>query len=147
MNIRVFNAHPRHRIPRRETLDCARRVLEGERARRADVNIVFVDDRTMVRMHARYLRRRSTTDVLSFSLGEDRSALEGEVYVNLDQARRQARRFGVSLRNEVARLVIHGSLHLTGYRDRTRREKKQMTGLEDFYLLRRRGVRRVPARG
>lgn len=137
MNIRVFNAHPRHRIPHRETLACARRVLEGELVRRAELNIVFIDDRAMIRLNSAYLRRRTTTDVLSFPLGQDRGPVEGEVYVNLDQARRQARRFGISFREEIARLVIHGSLHLTGYRDRTPREKKRMSGMEDFYLFRR----------
>jgi rRNA maturation RNase YbeY len=92
----------------------------------------------MVGLNRKYLKHRTPTDVLSFSLSgqrlRDGEKLEGEVYVNLDQARRQAGLFHESIRNEVARLVIHGILHLVGYDDASMRQKKAMTRLEDAYL-------------
>jgi len=101
----------------------------------AAIAIIYINDRSMIRMNAAYLKRRRTTDVLSFPLSDLADGLlEGEVYVNLDRARRQARRFGVTFRNEVARLVIHGVLHLLDYDDKRESEKRQMTRLEDAYL-------------
>ena len=86
-------------------------------------------------MNAAYLKRRRTTDVLSFPLSDSPDPLlEGEVYVNVDCARRQARRYGVTFRNEVARLVIHGMLHLLDYDDKRESEKRKMTRLEDAHL-------------
>jgi rRNA maturation RNase YbeY len=72
---------------------------------------------------------------MSFSMGEG-ARLEGEVYVNVDRARTQARRYGVSTANEVVRLVVHGTLHLAGYDDRRVRDREQMRAREDFYTER-----------
>jgi rRNA maturation RNase YbeY len=74
----------------------------------------------MRRINRKYLRHASDTDVLTFPLEED-SGIEGEIYVNLDRARRQADEEGVPLGEEVARLVIHGALHLIGYDDRKKK--------------------------
>jgi probable rRNA maturation factor len=135
IRIQVVNAHPKDRIRRQATVHLVQCVLHGEDQKRADVNIVFIHDRRMVKLHEEYLHHRSTTDVLSFPLHEDGStSVEGEVYVNLDQARRQARRYQVTRKNEIARLVIHGTLHLLGYDDSSPRKKTTMTQREDHYL-------------
>jgi len=137
IRIQVVNAHPKDRIHQQETVRLVQCVLAGEDQKRADVNIVFIHDRRMVKLHEEYLHHRTTTDVLSFPL-HDAGALsvEGEVYVNLDQARRQARHYHVTRMNEIARLVIHGTLHLLGYDDTTSRKKATMTRREDLYLTR-----------
>ena len=86
-------------------------------------------------MNGTYLGHRRTTDVLTFPLHEKGSRrLSGEIYVNLDQARRQAREYGVSIREETARLVIHGALHLCGYLDGTPAEQRRMTGRQERYV-------------
>ncbi|TLY28109.1 MAG: rRNA maturation RNase YbeY [Ignavibacteria bacterium] len=135
IRIGVYTAASRPPLAREETIRIARRVLTRERRRRAHIAIIYINDRSMIRMNAAYLKRRRTTDVLSFPLSDlPDDLLEGEVYVNVDRARRQARRYGVTFRNEVARLVIHGVLHLLDYDDKRESEKRQMTRLEDAYL-------------
>lgn len=133
--IRVFNAHPRYRLRHGSTIALVRRVLLGEKVDRAALNIIFIQDRMMIALHSTYLRHRYTTDVLSFSLNEHTKALDGEVYVNLDQARRQAKEYSVSEREERKRLVIHGVLHLTGYEDTTVKQREKMHRLENIYLF------------
>ena len=81
----------------------------------------------------RYLNHDYATDVISFPL-ENGAVLEGEVYVNLDRARAQARVYGVSFSNEVARLVIHGTLHLVGYDDSTEKKAERMKAEEDYHV-------------
>jgi len=124
--------HKTLRFPHKETFRAVRHVVAGEK-KKASVSIVFTDDRFIKNMNKRYLRHNRTTDVISFPL-QDGSELDGEVYVNLDQAKRQARDYGVTFRNEVKRLLIHGTLHLLGYRDSTSLLKKKMRRLEDYYL-------------
>jgi rRNA maturation RNase YbeY len=80
-----------------------------------------------------FLGHDEPTDVISFPL-EEEVRLEGEVYVNLDRAKEQAKHFGVSFRNEVARLVIHGILHLVGYDDTTTEQARIMKSEEDRQL-------------
>ncbi len=135
-DIRVFNAHPKYRASTANTITLARRVLAAEHQTRVRCSIVYINDRRMVALNTKYLHHEYTTDVLTFPLNDegDRELL-GEVYINLDQARRQAGRYKVTIKCEVARLVIHGVLHLSGYNDTTRAQKKRMTELEDIYLL------------
>jgi len=73
-----------------EVRKLVRLVLKHERVRSAAVNVVFVDDAKMTDLNGTYLKHWYATDVLSFTLGERaKGPLEGEVYVNLDQAARQ----------------------------------------------------------
>ncbi len=78
-----------------------------------DVNVVFVGDQKMTELNENYKKRRGTTDVLSFNLSEDADeSIEGEVYVSLEQARKQASEYAVPYEEEIVRLVTHGVLHL-----------------------------------
>ena len=96
-----------------------------------DVHVSVVDDPAIRRLNARYLRRRTTTDVLAFDLEADfhatgPSRLMGEVIVCADTARRQARRVGVSVALELDLLVVHGLLHLVGWDDHEPQEARLM---------------------
>jgi rRNA maturation RNase YbeY len=133
IRVQVFNAHVRYRLARTPVVKYVNRVVRGEKHRNADVSVIFIDSRTCRKLNKKYLNHDSVTDVISFELPGGPS-LEGEVYVNLDRAREQARSYKVSFSNEVARLVIHGTLHLTGYMDVTSLGRKQMQGLENRYL-------------
>jgi probable rRNA maturation factor len=131
----IANAHPGYRRRRRSVLEIVRRVLVKERCRRAELGIVFTNDRKMRSLNATYLHHNATTDVLSFPLSPTGArSLEGEIYINLDQAKRQAIEFNVSFNNEIHRLVVHGALHLLGYDDRTKNAKLRMTRKEDMFL-------------
>ncbi len=85
---------------------------EGRTA--GEVSLTLLDDRGIREMNRRYLGRDRATDVIAFSLGED-DALLGDVYIGLEQARRQATELGVPLGQELVRLAIHGTLHLLGH--------------------------------
>lgn len=131
--MRVFNAHPRRSVDARSIKSLTRRVLGGEKRKARELNIVFVSDRDIRKLNRRYLSHDANTDVISFRLDEA-ERIEGEVYVSLDQAARQAKVYGVRVKDEIRRLVIHGILHLVGYRDDTMKKKEQMHSLEDKYL-------------
>lgn len=133
IDVAVFNAHPAIRLRRAPAAAAVRCVARGERRRTASVSVVFVGDRASSRINRRYLGHRGRTDVISFPLGEGRT-VEGEIYVNLDRARSQAREYGVRFDEEVARLVVHGALHLFGYDDRTAPLARAMKRKEDRYV-------------
>jgi probable rRNA maturation factor len=110
-----------------------RRVLRREGVRNARVSVVFVDSRTSRHLNRRYLKRNYSTDVLAFLLDFEKN-LEGEIYVNLDRARQQAHRYEVSFANEIARLVIHGTLHLAGYDDARSKDAKTMERMQESHV-------------
>jgi probable rRNA maturation factor len=128
------------RIPSQAVHRWVRSTLSGEGIPRADLTVVFVDDRISRRLHRRWFGQDTSTDVMAFPLGTGET-LEGEIYVNGARARRQARRFGVSYREEVLRLVVHGTLHLAGHDDRRAAPARRMRDREN------RLVARLRARG
>jgi probable rRNA maturation factor len=89
-------------------------VLRAER-RDADISITFLGAVTMRQLNGDYLGHDWPTDVVSFGLVGPDGRLAGDVYLCRAVAARNARRHGVSLRQELVRLVIHGTLHALGY--------------------------------
>ncbi len=109
------------------------KVLLQEALPAGTLSIVFVDDAYLTRLHEEYLQDNSVTDIITFDLS-DGDELDSEIYISLPQAATQAKEFAVSLSREVARLLIHGILHLSGYDDHTAEERQQMQKMEEHYL-------------
>lgn len=109
----------------------ARLVLEALGEADSEVSIALVDDAAMAELNERWRGRAGPTDVLSFSLVEGehalhRGALLGDVVIDVEQAGRQAEGRGHGLDEELARLLIHGILHLLGFDHLERREAARM---------------------
>jgi len=135
--ILISHHHPVLRFPKRETLRAIHSVLHHEAVTPFPVSVVFVGNRFMRRINRQFLNHDYNTDVISFPLGgDDEPGAQGEIYINLDRAKRQAREFGVTFRGETRRLLIHGMLHLLGYKDATPSQKAVMAGREDLILSR-----------
>lgn len=97
------------------------------------LNIVFVDDEYLKSLHRQFLNDDTYTDVMTFNLSET-GAIDGEIYISADRAKENAQKYQVSFADEIARLVIHGLLHLKGHDDRTDAGRRQMHQLENKYL-------------
>lgn len=126
LNVRGLS---RHLAGLRPLIRKALRVcLEHHGAGAYAVSITFVDDATMASLNRRALGRQGTTDVIAFDLSEDGLVHQtvGDIYISLAQARRQSAAYGVSLREEVLRLAVHGLLHTMGYRDDTPSRRRKM---------------------
>ncbi|MDJ0869881.1 MAG: rRNA maturation RNase YbeY [Myxococcota bacterium] len=113
----------------------ARRVLRALGHARSELSLSLVDDDTMATLNASHRGRSGPTDVLSFSLlegrhAEFRGALLGDVVVGVDTAWRQARRARRTLDDELARLAIHGVLHLLGHDHEEPEEARAMRAEE-----------------
>ena len=107
------------RLPmaRARVSDIARRVLAAEGIREAMLSITFLGTRAMAALNRRHLGHRGATDVISFAFAESgrRGPVVGDIYIAPDVARANARRNGIASREEVARLIVHGVLHVLGY--------------------------------
>lgn len=121
------------RISRREIERCVAYVCTKEKRHSAVMTVVCTDDLMIQKINTEYLGHDSTTDVISFTLEE--TPLEGEIYINLQQARRQAVDYHVSPLNEATRLLVHGVLHCCGYDDMTENEKNIMTDKQERYVV------------
>jgi len=88
-------------------------VLAGER-RRAFISVTFLGRESMRRLNARHKGMDEPTDVMSFALCEPGGRVTGDVYVCAWVAAREARTRRIPLREELVRLVVHGTLHVLG---------------------------------
>jgi probable rRNA maturation factor len=103
----------------------AHHALEAEGAGEIELSIALVSDATIEELNGRYLDRDGPTDVISFPLQQPGALLVGDVYIGAEQARRQADEAGVPLREELLRLVIHGTLHVLGWEHPEEAEERQ----------------------
>lgn len=95
----------------------ARAALASERVRDAMLSITFLSNAAIARLNAKHLGHRGATDVISFGFRDagKGSAVIGDIYIAPAVARANALEHGVPVREELARLVVHGTLHVLGY--------------------------------
>jgi probable rRNA maturation factor len=121
----------RHKRKIREWITKA---VENEGYTLGTLNYILTTDNILVQLNKEYLRHFTLTDIITFDLTEHEGEITADVYISLDRAKENAREFKVSLSNEVYRLMIHGVLHLLGYKDKTAADKEKMRAREEFYL-------------
>lgn len=100
----------------------------------SSISLVIVDDPTIHDLNRQYLDHDYPTDVLSFPLEEDGDRLVGELIVSADTAISNASEYGWAAVNELLLYVVHGTLHLVGYRDKQPAEVTEMRRAEHKYL-------------
>jgi rRNA maturation RNase YbeY len=134
MELQIHNFPEVLRGNTRQWEELSRRIVQAiELEPVASLNLVFVDDPTLQKMHQQYLNDPEKTDVITFDLS-DGEAVEGEIYISIDRAREQAKEYGVSPEEEVLRLIVHGILHLKGYDDLEEDDRKVMKAQEDAFV-------------
>ena len=134
IRIEIANRQTTLPIDRRLLRRAVRTVLTGEGIADVEISLAIVDDPTIRELHRRYLGHDDPTDVISFVLQRTDDRLEGEVIVSADTARTTAPRYHWTPAEELLLYVIHGTLHLAGYRDDTRRARAAMRARERHYL-------------
>lgn len=121
-------------------------VLKGERiAKEVELSIALIGPGRMRKINRRYRGKNRVTDVLAFP--ESKILLEkfkvgvakkvqglGEIVICLREVKKNAKRFNSSSEKELARVLIHGMLHLLGYEHEEAKEAKKIKEKEDFYL-------------
>ena len=89
------------------------------------LDIIFCDDNYLSKLKMKYFNEDVLTDVLAFPIKND-TVLESEIYISYDRALASSKEFDVPLNSEIIRLIVHGLLHLLGYRDDNAESKKIM---------------------
>ncbi len=116
LDVQVAAETGRIALGRERAASVARAVLRAEGARRASISIAFVSNRRIAALNRRHLGHAGPTDVISFALAPAaRGEVQGDIYIAPDVARDNALEHGVSVREELARLVVHGTLHVLGH--------------------------------
>lgn len=99
-----------------------------------DISYVFCDDVYMIRQNNAFLQHDTYTDIITFDecVG---NVISGSILISADRVAENASKFGKTFENELLRVVVHGTLHLCGYKDKSESEAKLMRQKEDESLL------------
>lgn len=123
------------KINLRSVINSVEFFIKMKKAEFESVNISFITDPEMEKINSKYLSHEGGTDVITFDYTEESSGgIDCEIIICADEAKRHTKIYGVTLKDELFRLIFHGLLHLTGYDDTDARKRKIMKSKEDEIL-------------
>jgi probable rRNA maturation factor len=120
-------AHPR------KTTDWIIRSAKKEKFLIREINYIFCSDSFLLKLNQGYLKHNTLTDIITFDYSAGK-AIEGEIYISIDRVNENAFKFKKDFDEELHRVIIHGALHMMGYKDKKLVEKTLMRKKEDTYL-------------
>lgn len=99
-----------------------------------NLEINFINSTEIIKANRKYLNHNYSTDIITFNYSSSKSSLDGEILISIEDAFDNSKRFKISIKEELLRLVIHGVLHLLGFKDENKNDKKIMKIRENFLL-------------
>ena len=107
-------------------------LIRREKKKAGDISFTFCDDNFLLALNKKFLKHRTLTDIITFQYPS--RELSAEIFISIPRVKENAKKFRVSFTNELHRVMIHGVLHLCGYKDKAAAKKKEMREKEDYYL-------------
>jgi rRNA maturation RNase YbeY len=101
------------------------------------ISFNFCSDEYIIELNNNALKHNYYTDIITFELNFKNENIEGDIYISIDRVRENAKLLKESFVNELHRVIIHGVLHLCGYKDKSSQESKKMREKENYYLNKR----------
>jgi len=109
-------------------------VAASENRSIGSLNYIFCSDIYLIKINSEYLGHDTLTDIITFDNTETGDSIEGDIYISVDRVEENANKFKVTFKRELHRVIVHGLLHLLGYRDKTSAQKRIMRKKESAYL-------------
>lgn len=108
-------------------------VISNEAKEEGDITYIFCDDDYLLEKNIRFLNHNTLTDVITFDYCEGNS-VSGDIFISIERVKENSEVFKVDFLTELNRVMVHGLLHLLGYKDKTERESNLMRKKENYYL-------------
>jgi len=132
--VKFFYHNVKYRVRKsKEIKEILNEVIRKNGFTPGDLNYIITNNRKIKQLNKEYLDHNYATDVISFKLNEQKK-INGEVYISIEQVKKNAKKYKVTLKNELMRVLIHGTLHLCGFTDYSEEEKIRMRNEEDKWL-------------
>lgn len=108
-------------------------VTEKEKHRLGDINYVFCSDEELLEININHLNHNTYTDIITFDYTEDKK-ISSDIFISVERVEENAKKFKVDFEEELHRVMIHGILHLCGYKDKSKADAELMRKKEDAAL-------------
>jgi len=99
-----------------------------------ELTFIFCSDDYLLGINQQYLNHDTYTDIITFDNSEVDKQIVSDIFISIDRVKENAKIFKTTAFDEVCRIMIHGTLHLLGYKDKGKAAKTLMTQKEDEYL-------------
>ncbi len=135
MSIHFFTEDIKYSIKGKNTLKkWLQEAIKAHHYQLQELNVILCSDNYLYEMNIKYLDHDTLTDVITFDNSDSKQTVEGDIFISLDRIKENAQSLSVSLENELYRVMMHGTLHLLGFKDKTPQEQATMRKMEDFWL-------------
>jgi probable rRNA maturation factor len=134
LSIKIYYDNIKYRI--HKTAEIKRfleKVITDENKKPGDLVFILTGDKSLLKINMQFLNHDYFTDVISFDYSEE-VTVNGEIYISIDTIRRNAGRYKTEIEKELLRVMIHGVLHLCGYRDDSSKERRKMFRRQEMRL-------------
>ncbi|WP_207533494.1 rRNA maturation RNase YbeY [Desertivirga arenae] len=99
-----------------------------------ELNFIFCNDTYLLNINREYLNHDTYTDIITFDNSDEEGVITGDIFISYERVCENAEKFSVSVKDELHRIIIHGTLHLLGYKDKSKGDKDLMTQKENEHL-------------
>jgi len=135
INVQIETDQKLVKLKEKSILKLVSVVMKSEYIKTAEILLIFTTDNVLMELKKKYFNQEHYTDVIAFRLNDyNEDKVEGEIYISVPQVRNNAKQYNQAFNKELSRIIIHGSLHLLNYKDKTPQEKIKMTEKEDYFL-------------
>ncbi|MFT5293216.1 MAG: putative rRNA maturation factor [Flavobacteriales bacterium] len=110
--------------------------IKEEEKQLEEISYIFCTDDYLLKINQEHLNHDTYTDIITFDYTEN-GIISSEIYISADRVRENAKNLGVAALDEMHRVIIHGVLHLCGYKDKSDLQSQEMRGKENYYLGKR----------
>lgn len=128
-----FHFFNTRKVALKNNKDWLKKVVHCEEKKIGEVVYIFCTDDYLLEKNTLFLNKNELTDVIAFDYSM-KNKISGDIFISLDRVKENATIFNEKFFTELDRVMVHGLLHLLGYRDKTKKEKDLMKIKEDFYL-------------
>jgi rRNA maturation RNase YbeY len=108
-------------------------ITKQENKKIGEVSIIFYNDEQLLALNKQYLNHDTFTDIITFDYSEE-GFLHGDIYISIERVKENAKQFNCTFEEELRRVMVHGVLHLCGYKDKKNVDKQMMKQKEEYAL-------------
>lgn len=116
-----------------KTRQWIKRIIALEKKQLGQLNFVFTTDEEVLKMNIQFLNHTTYTDIITFD-DCDGSIINGDIIISIDRVKENAEKFKSDFETEIKRVLIHGVLHLCGYKDKKAADAELMRKKENWAL-------------
>ncbi|MBK6836084.1 MAG: rRNA maturation RNase YbeY [Bacteroidetes bacterium] len=110
-----------------------KKVIENEKLNLGEIAYTFCSDDELLKINQQFLEHDTYTDIITFDYREGK-VVNGEIHISVDRVKENAEKFKTTFELELHRVMIHGVLHICGYKDKSKLHKEEMRKKEDSSL-------------